>query len=253
MLSTFLCTTANSAIYEADRISDVKELFYEEELWVLVDLDNCLFEASQALGHANWFYDLVKEKIENGMSKIDAVSDTYPDWLNIQKNCSVKPVEREFVQLIKALQDKGVIVMGLTHRQPCAEMVTTKQVESLGISFSNSAVWDKEFCPKAIFEALYSEGIIFVHDGNSKGDVFKSFVGHIGKMPKKVLFIDDKLKNVTELKKVMDEMNIHYSGIHYIALTKKDPVYSRELADIQGEFFDRILTNEEAHLFIESK
>ncbi len=246
------CSNAYSELYTTSKIAEVEKLFYQDELWVLVDLDNCLFEAKQALGHVNWFYDLVKEKTDQGKSKQEAIAEAYLGWIKTQPVCPVKPLESDFIDLIRNLQHQGVIVMGLTHRQPSVASATIKQAESLGIQFSNSAVWKEEFSPEAAFPTLFSGGIVFVNDNNSKGDVFSSFLAHIQQKPKRVLFVDDIKKNVSELGETLEAMGIEYTGIHYTANTKSDPVYSRELADFQYQFLDRILSNEEAAILMSS-
>jgi len=241
-----------SELYTTSKISEVEELFYQDELWILVDLDNCLFEAKQALGHANWFYDLVREKMDQGKSKQEAVFEAYPEWIKTQKVWPVKPLESHFIDLIQNLQQQGAVVMGLTHRQPSVAQATLKQAESLGVQFSKSAVWKEDFSPNAAFPALFSNGILFVNDNNCKGEVFSSFLAHIQKNPKKVLFVDDKMKNVSDLGEALEAMDIEYTGIHYTAITESDPVYSRELADFQYQFLDRILSNKEAAILMNS-
>ncbi len=240
-------------VHTTAKIIEVQELFYQEKQWVLVDLDNCLFEAKQSLGHANWFYDLVVEKMDLGMSKQAAVAEAYPEWIKTQQVCPVKPLESDFVDLIKNLQKEGFVVMGLTHRQPSVAQATINQTNSLGISFADSAVWSEEFSPEAPHPALFSGGILFVNDNNSKGEVFSSFLAHVQKWPEKVLFIDDKMKNVASLREALEPKGIEYIGIHYTAIAECDPVYSRELADFQYQFLDRLPSNEEALVLMNSE
>lgn len=244
--------SVQAEVHTAACIADVEGLFYEDACtWVLVDLDNCLFEAKQALGHANWFYDLIRENMAKGLSKKEAVAQMYPEWIKTQAVCPVKPLEEDFVDLLKDLQSNGMTVMGLTHRQPSVAKATLKQAESLGVRFSESAICAETFSPEAPHPALYTSGVLFVNDNNNKGDVFSAFIDHIQKRPKKVLFIDDKMKNVLDLGDALDKMGIAYTGIHYTAIQGADPVYSRDLADFQYQFLDRILSNQEARLLME--
>ena len=53
-----------------------------------------------------------------GMSREEAIRDTYPGWIKTQQVCPVKPLEENFVPNLIALQSRGITVMGLTHRQP---------------------------------------------------------------------------------------------------------------------------------------
>jgi FMN phosphatase YigB (HAD superfamily) len=246
-------TQVFSEIYTSSKITEVKNLFHQDDLWILIDLDNCLFESKQALGHVLWYYDLLDEKLQEGMSKEDAIALLYPEWIKTQAVCPIKPLETCFISLIKELQSKGAIVMGLTHRLPSVAKASIKQVASLGIDFSNSSAWHEEFSPKASYPTLYSQGIIFVNDNNCKGEVFSSFLDHVQLKPRNVLFIDDKLENVEAVEKVLQEMDINYTGIHYTAYKESPPVYFRELADFQYQFLDSILSNEEASLLMQHK
>lgn len=71
-----------------------------------------------------------------------------------------------------------------------------------------------------------------------------------GKKPKKIVFIDDKRKNVDELE-VLASHGIEYIGVHYTAIEHADPIYRRDLAEFQYKFLDQILSNEAAQLLME--
>ena len=125
-------------IIETRFIEDVIPLV-DQETWLLVDLDNCMFEGATALGHANWFYDELQQRMQKGMSREEAIRDAYPIWIKTQKLCKVKPLERNFVSALITLQNKGVVIMGLTHRQPSVADSTVQQVRSLGFDFLKTA------------------------------------------------------------------------------------------------------------------
>ena len=86
-------------IIETSHIEEVIPLI-DEETYFLVDLDNCMFQGAQALGHANWFYDEMQQRMEKGMSREEAIRDAYPGWIKTQKVCRVKPLEENFVPLL---------------------------------------------------------------------------------------------------------------------------------------------------------
>ena len=92
VLATFCCFIFSDAkIIETSHIADVIPLI-DQNTWFLVDLDNTLFEAKQALGHANWFYDQLQQKIDKGLSREEAFKEFYPEWIRVQKICPVKPL-----------------------------------------------------------------------------------------------------------------------------------------------------------------
>lgn len=237
-------------IIETAHIADVVP-FIDQDTWFLVDLDNTLFEGAQALGHANWFYDEVQERMQKGMSKEEAIRDFYPNWIKTQKACRVKPLEADFVPTLISLQNRGITLMGLTHRQPLVADSTVKQVSSLGFDFNKTAPSNETFTIPAKHPTLYLQGILFVNDSNEKGKIFLPFLSIINQKPNKVIFIDDKRKNVEELEAALNKMGIEYIGIYYTAIEHVKPVYNREIAQFQYHFLDQIMSNEAALLLME--
>lgn len=219
-------------IIESSSIVNVLPLI-DEETWVLVDLDNTVFQAKQALGHVNWLQDEVQKHIAMGKSREEAFYSMYPIWKKTQMTTEVIPVEKSFIQAIKQLQDKNIVLMGLTHRQLFIVPETLRQLDSLGISFQQTAPSHNTYNIAAKQPALYTQGILFVDDFNTKGDVLRSFLQHLHRKPKKIVFIDDKKKNVEDLAQVALLEEITYIGIHYTAVEKGIQIYSPELAKCQ--------------------
>lgn len=218
----------------------------DEDTWVLVDLDNTLYEAKQALGHANWVYDEVSRRMQNGHSFEDAIRDFHKIWIPVQDRCPVKPLEEHFVPSLLALQARGIVIMGLTHRPPTVAPATLRQVASLGFDFIMTAPSGDSFAVPAAHPTLYIQGILFVSDFNKKSDVLLPFLTRLNKRPKKIVFIDDKMKNVEDLERSFSNSDIDFIGVHYTAIEHAPPVYSRELAEFQYQYNDRVLSNEEA-------
>lgn len=237
-------------ILETKHVEEILPLI-NEDTWFLVDLDNCMFQGAQALGHANWFYDQLQQRIEKGMSRDEAIADAYPDWIKTQKACRVKPLEESFVPILLMLQNKKTTIMGLTHRQPSVADSTARQVNSLGFDFSTTAPSKDSFVVPAKTPTLYFQGILFVGDYNKKIDIFEPFLSIIKKSPKKIVFIDDKRKNVEELEN-LTKYGIEYIGVHYTAIEDSKSVYFREVAEFQYKFLDQILSNEAALLLMEN-
>ena len=236
-------------IIETRFIEDVIPLV-DQETWLLVDLDNCMFEGATALGHANWFYDELQQRMQKGMSREEAIRDAYPIWIKTQKLCKVKPLERNFVSALITLQNKGVVIMGLTHRQPSVADSTVQQVRSLGFDFLKTAPSKETFSVPAQTPTLYSQGILFVGDYNKKNDVFEPFLSLLSNAPKKIVFIDDKRKNVEELERLAN-YDIEYIGVHYTAIEHAQPGYVREIAEFQYKMMNQIVSNEAAMILME--
>jgi hypothetical protein len=62
---------------------------------------------------------------------------------------------------------------------------------------------------------VFRKGILFC-DIFSKGDCIESFFEYVGWLPKKVIFIDDVLRNLSDVGEFCDENKIEYVGIEYL-------------------------------------
>jgi len=65
-VALFISCCLSSFIYgEVVEVQTVKDIDYDwkNDVWFLVDLDNCLCEAKQAYGHADCFYDLLANHV----------------------------------------------------------------------------------------------------------------------------------------------------------------------------------------------
>jgi hypothetical protein len=210
-----------------------------------------MFEAAQALGHANWFYDELQQRIQKGMTREEGIRDAYPGWIKTQKVCRVKTLEDNFVPVLKLLQNKNIVIMGLTHRQPFVADSTVRQVTSLGFDFSKTAPNQENMTIPSNTPIQYLEGILFVGDYNKKIDIFEPFLAAVNqKKPRKIVFLDDKRKNVEELE-ALTKLGYDYTGVHYTAIEHAKPVYNRDIAEFQAKFLDQILSNEAALLLME--
>lgn len=248
-MTAFSIASLNAKIIETRHIEDVIP-FIDQDTLFLVDLDNCMFEGAQALGHAHWFYDELQQRMEKGMGRDEAIRDAYPHWIKTQKVCKVKTLEDNFVPTLLSLQAEGISIMGLTHRQPSVADYTARQVASLGFDFTVTAPSEGSFKIPAKTPTLYCQGILFVGDYNKKIDVFLSFLTIIQQTPKKIVFIDDKRKNVEELE-ALTQIGIEYVGIHYTAIEYTKPIYVREIAEFQYKLLDQILSNDAALILME--
>lgn len=223
-------------IIETSRIEEIQS-FVDEKTWIFVDLDNCLFEAKQALGHAFWFYDEVSQRMEKGMTREEAIKDFYPSWVEVQPFTEVQPVDDNFFSLLRSFQKKNII-MGLTHRQPSCAKSTFRQVNSLKFDFIKTAPDKTDFILPANDPILYSHGILFVGDYNKKGNIFQKFLAKIKQKPQKIVFIDDSRKNVEELETLFAH-DLTCLGVHYTAIAHKKSVFDRKTAAEQYELLKK--------------
>lgn len=245
-LSTLKESAENkNRIIESNTILDVLHLI-DQTTWLLLDLDNTLFQASQALGHVDWLLDEISKRIELGMSRHDAFHSMYPLWKKTQILTDVIPVEQALIEVIHELQKKDIIVIGVTHREPFLASETLRQVHSLGIDFLKSAPSVETFEFFEVERALYWQGILFVDTFNEKGSIFRSLLKRLSVKPKRVVFLDDKKKNIEEFARATAIESIDYAGVYYTAIEQGPKVYSADLAKLQLNSLHKIISNEHA-------
>ncbi len=237
-------------IIETVTIENIVPLI-DNDTWLLVDLDNTTFEGKQALGHTEWFYDKAHAKMRSGMTLEEATRECYPEWIEVQKICPVKPVEEAFIPALSLLKQRGIVIMGLTHRQPSLVDSTLRQVASLGLSFHDSAPVKNTFAVPSETPTMYTEGILFTGEYNKKGVIFVRFLSIINQKPKKIVFIDDKRSHVEEVEKALMGQGIEYIGVHYTAIEHVEKVYSPAIAEFQYKFLNTILSNDGALLLMQ--
>lgn len=246
----FLPILAQATIIETATIDPILKVI-DEDTWVLVDLDNTTFEGKQALGHTDWFYDKAFALVREGMTLDEATRACYPEWIEIQKICPVKPLEAAFIPSLIELQKRGITVMGLTQRQPSLAEATLRQLNSLNFDFHISAPSKDTFSIPSETPTLYKQGVLFTGEFNKKGEMFIHFLSIINQRPKKVVFIDDKKSHVEEVKSVLSRHGIEYIGFHYTAHQYVEKVYHPEVAEFQRKFLKTIMSNEAARLLMQ--
>lgn len=251
LIAVFLPFINEAKIIETATIEDIIPLI-DEDTWVVVDLDNTIFEGRQALGHTEWFYDKAYALMRAGMTLEEATKECYPEWIEIQKVCPVKSVEAAFIPALTLHQQRGVVMMGLTHRQPSLADSTIRQLGSLNWSFLPTAPVKNTFVVPSATPTIYTGGVLFTGEYNKKGEIFIRFLSIICQKPEKIIFIDDKKSHVEDVEKAVIEQGIQYVGVHYRAIEYVEKVYYPEIAEFQRKFLNTIMSNEAARLLIEN-
>src|SRR5262249_21763684 len=146
---------------------------------VVFDIDNTILEPIQTLGSDQWVDHLIERNKEAGLSVEKAVEAALRDWEQVQRVTEVRLVETQTVKLIRKLQFQNVATLALTARPSQLRSVTENQLASLDVRFDRY-------------------GVQFA-DGKNKGLVLKDFLAKMGLAPRRLIFIDDKLKNIKNM------------------------------------------------------
>jgi len=221
-------TIVHALIIESSDIHSVFHHVYDthhhKEILVVFDIDNTIGHVKDGFGGDEWFTAMVKEQLAQGNAIHAADGEILPIYLSIQKSIWLDPVQPETQKMIRFLQDVGIAVIALTSRSLIIKERTFEQLAHMNIDFSLNTLYKTQFdltmYNEAHLAAHYENGIIFSSQ-NDKGELLVHFFSAIDYHPKKVIFVDDKLKYVEQVERAMNNVNIPYIGIRYSHLDFK--------------------------------
>ncbi len=213
-------TRVPDKIVESVSITDIYKYIqpdeYNKDLLVIFDIDNTVAKTPTELGSDQWFTAKVEQFQTQGKSLLQAIDLTLPELFHIQFHSWLIPVEKQTISVINDLQSKGVSVIALTARSLELTQRTIEQLSRLGIHFTKTDPYE---CPLTHGHGhgkagLYIDGIIFSGNHN-KGEMLTSWLNKISYHPKKIIFIDDKLKNLQAVETAVHKRDYPFIGIRY--------------------------------------
>jgi len=208
-------TQLQTKIIESDRLSDVNQ-FVDKDSIVLFDIDETLARTPNYAGSSIWVNYNIKKLQEKGLSFQVALDDILYIFFTIHNVINMLPVANS-PQIVENLQKKGAYVMGLTSRSIPIMKRTIQQLAQLGIDFSKSTVYDKSLDLVDAYVGKLYKAVIFT-GSNNKGKMLFLLFDKIGYKPKKIIFVDDKLKNVQDVEREAKKHGIEYVGIRFSKL-----------------------------------
>lgn len=200
-------------IEEIKKICDaLRQKKISHDTWFFIDLDNTVMESQLELGGDLWFNAMIKY-----------AKDMFPDdkrlafetviiiYHELQAHVRTKPVEKEIVDIIRAIQDIGMPIIAITARDESIRPATEKQLQDIGIDFSRNV-------PADIPEI--GHGVIYCC-GQSKGAKLKEFFAKIQRIPAHIACFDDKGLHLEDQLKTAIESNVRFNGWRYGFLDEK--------------------------------
>jgi hypothetical protein len=222
---------------------------------VLIDIDDTLLVPAQMLGSDVWFAHRLGQHRSNGTDLEVAIEKTLDEWQAVRYLTRVELVEGNVSGIIASLQREGVTVMGLTTQELTLSTRTIAQLREHGMDFSLAPFHDEELCFSVRGRpVLYREGILFT-SGQSKGERFFQFCERIGKMPTKIVAVDDKLSHLKSLEKEALLRGVEFIGLRYGFSDAQKMAFSPEVADYQltHSTLTHLVSDEEAREALESQ
>jgi phosphoglycolate phosphatase-like HAD superfamily hydrolase len=239
--------TARATVVEGNKMADALASADKDTL-VVFDIDSTILEAAQTLGSDAWYYTVRDRWIAEGMDKAEANKKILDQWREVQRETKVLAVEPGTPDLIKKLQDKGIKTIALTARGFEIADVTAKQLLSIGVDFGRRSLGMKDFGVKSKGgDARYRKGIVFCGGLKiDKGLILNAVLAKARLSPKKVIFVDDKKYNVDAVDGALKSKGIDCNCVRYGAADQSYKTYNQAVADVEMEFFGKILSDDAA-------
>jgi len=232
----------------------------DSETLVIFDVDDVLITAKdQILQPAHHKF---AQKLEENLESRHSESEAQILWSIIWLTRVNDLVDPQMVSLMNEAQGKGLKVMALTNawtgafgKIPSIEDWRINELEGFGYMFKDS--WSA--LKSKTFEALkskdpkrfpvFKDGIVFTSN-LPKGEVLKAFLEHASLSPKKIIFVDDKLKNLKSVEAFCQKAGINFAGFEYTAVAgRPKSLLNEKRSQYQFEVLEREhkwLSDEEA-------
>ena len=225
--------------FESDRMEDALP-YVESGTWVLIDVDNTLFESSVQLGSAQWRGYIRTKAQKAGYSKPESEEVLDQFWLFVQPFIPVRLVDPNALTF---LQKTKAPVFALTARDPIELKHTQKQIDSLKVIFINP--FPEKIALSTVHPALYEKGVIYCGE-NTKGEALAAFFEATGQTPAQVVFIDDRWDQVNKLEAELKELGIPFIGMRFSGADARVKAFDPDVADLQLSYLPKIISDEEA-------
>jgi hypothetical protein len=208
---------------------------------VVFDVDKVLLMPKDAMGHPHakaYRKELKKELVkEHGNAY-------HRKWSQFLLQAEQGPVEAEILSIIKRLQAKGVRVMVCTAKGQgsygdirALDTHRLKQLQHAGYDFSDTFA---TFSPLTVRTKrgprVFRDGILFA-GGAPKGKVLRTFLEEVEFHPRRVLFFDDKMKNVRSVHKAMQKWDVEVTCVCYSGAEKRPQSFDEKMLEKQSRYF----------------
>jgi hypothetical protein len=235
-------------IIESSKLSDM-EKYRGEGVLFLYDIDNTLVRPVQTLGSDQWFNYRLKSNREQMEDKQEALEKTLVEWASIQSISKVQALDEGAQASIKRMQDSGAMMMGFTTRGVRMSSVTPYQLKQLGIDFSETALISHDHFFISGQSIVFRKGVLFTA-ATHKGRTLFTFLNNLNVKPSKVVFINDKFDNLSQVAETCKKKNIPFVGLRYDGSDEWVKTFNSQAVDVQLERYSSILSDAEAKALV---
>lgn len=248
LLFVLVACSEQSRIFSTSDSSFIEEELKEADKNTLVifDINDVLFEQKELLfkkQNSTLLKNLLKEMSANMSNEEEQT------LYSVVVQRPVVYVDENFVRIIHDLQNKNVKVIALTNGLvgtygyvKSMDRLLIQQLRDLDyhlekswLDLNNAQIYMTKSKDRKI---LFAEGIVFANkmiSKASKGESLLAFFKYADFYPKKVIFIDDKLKNLKSVSNILEKQGVEFIGFEYTKAKnrKNSPVITKEHAKLQ--------------------
>lgn len=227
------------------RFCDIERTHVDANTLILIDIDNTILASDLCYGSVEFFIYMVREEMaRSGRPLFEAKRLVAQRWVDAQAHISTKLIDEKIHDFLGWAVDQGSVVVGFTARDPEVLDLTFHQLnrhqvafekfETLSFSKTYEHLWEGDV-HKA--QALMEKGVMFCHDLNPKGVVFKDFLSNVQEWRQardlnpvsRVLLVDDWIHNLVSMQEAAVQAGIDFWGYHFQYERKEfDPVRALE-------------------------
>lgn len=238
-----VCFVCSAKIIEANTMDDVYAQFdgADENTLAVFDVDLVLVQPGDpAFQMANMKkYGSICKKIMQQLP--EDKRNVFLSLMSLQSTPEL--IDKRTPDFLRGLSLRGVPAIALTANLSGSvknvdnmERWRVDSLHKLGIDFTRSAPYkdDIVFSDLPAYRnnfSVYTGGILFANGTmNKKGDVLLAFFDKADYMPKKVIFVDDREENLTNVEAALQraDLGIDYVGVHFIGAKDIPSVYISE-------------------------
>ena len=226
----FTITPIHTIIFESNNLHDLYK-YADKNTLVVFDMDDTLITPPGYVGSSVWLEHEIKNLQKKGFAFGQALTFLLPTYFIIQKFIHLKAIG-DSPAVIATLQNKDICAMILTNRSMPLKDITISELKRLGIDLSVNCLFKDDINLDITHKGKFSHGIIFAAN-NDKGQILFLFLEKIGYLPKKIIFVDDKLKYVKAVERETEKRNIEFVGIRYCRQDKYKKNFDPSIANKQ--------------------
>lgn len=212
----------------------------DEATLILLDIDNTLLSSAIDYGTIEHFFHLCKIVMEKDKLSAEAAKlANHEWWIRSQHLVPTKVIDEKSHAFIKEAKNNQATTIAFTARLPRMTEVTLQQLARHGFSFdilsdfnfkkiyqadleSLTTSCNQSLNSKEVY-ALFASGVVFCHDLNTKGEVFKDFFKAFGMYREakglpdinKVIFVDDGAYNFESMSQAVVDLGLTFCGFHF--------------------------------------